>query len=103
LSIFQITCSSAAADEAKAMDRSYFNYLLGLGGFGYEYKDAKILIFFSNDSDARAYNKVVFIETINKKQGILGINPGDYINKAFSILDKSGFRQKEDNYFLSYA
>lgn len=53
-----------------------FNYIQEIGGFGYEYKDAKILIFFSNDSDAIAYNKVVFIETENKKQGVLGIYPG---------------------------
>lgn len=74
-------------------------YIYGMGGFGYDYESEKIGVFFSNDSDGKAYNKVSLIETENQKHSVLGIRVGDALDKAYSILDESGFRQKEQNYY----
>jgi len=74
-------------------------YIYGMGGFGYEYENERVRVFFSNDSDGRAYNKVCFIETENLNHSVLGIHAGDSLDKAYSVLDKSGFRPEEKNYY----
>jgi len=74
-------------------------YIYGMGGFGYEYESERVRIFFSNDPDSRAYNKVCLIETENPSHSVLGIHAGDSLDKAYSILDNSGFKPESKNYF----
>lgn len=74
-------------------------YINGMGGFGYGFEHEKVVVFFSNDPDGLAYNKVSFIETENPKHRVLDIHAGDSLDKAFSILDDSGFKQEEQNYY----
>jgi hypothetical protein len=86
-------------DEVTGKMISEGNYIYGMGGYGYEYENEKIRVFFSNDSDGLAYNKVCFIETENPNHQVLNIHPGSSLDKAFSVLNKSGFRQEEKNYY----
>lgn len=69
-----------------------------MGGFGYNYENEKIRVFFSDDRDGRTYNKVCYIETENTGHSVLGIHPGSSLDKSIEVLDKSGFKQEERNY-----
>lgn len=74
-------------------------YIPGMGGFGYRYDSEKIEVFFSGVPDGRAYNKACFIETENPDHSVLGVRPGDSLDDAVSMLDKSGFKKIEQNYY----
>ena len=74
-------------------------YIYGMGGFGREYEQEKIRVFFSNDSDGQTYNKVCFIETENPNHSVLDIQVGDSLAKASSLLNKAGFKQEEQSYY----
>ncbi|HHV59028.1 MAG TPA: hypothetical protein GXX49_01780 [Clostridiaceae bacterium] len=59
----------------------------------------KVKVFYSDDPDGDTYKKVSFIETGNPNHSVLKIRIEDNLDKAVSILNKSGFKVKEKNYY----
>lgn len=74
-------------------------YIYGMGGFGHEFKNEKIKVFFSNDPESRAYNRVSSIEIENPEHHVFDMKPGDSKDKAVSTLNKLNFEEKESNYY----